>query len=154
MVKKEFKLSKEDALTAYGDGVMGLVESLSNEDTFRRRKCTLGTYLRSIYRNKCRDKQRQSQTQKPMNWIMDVVDFPEKTHDVLRDMIMKENWANVQKCMKKLSETCRIILIGSAHDGLSSQELAEQLNFKNANSVNVTRHRCRINLMEICQQYA
>lgn len=105
----------------------------------------ISTYIYSICQNLWRKeldrKRRLSHEEK------DSVEYTE--HD------KKERAKIINECINQLGETCRRILMYYYFDGLSMQDIADELGFANTNTAKTKKYKCKKKLDELVKsQYS
>ncbi|MEM6346788.1 MAG: RNA polymerase sigma factor [Bacteroidota bacterium] len=144
---KKYRLREDESLSAYNQSIIVVVDNIISEKF--RVDSSIKTYLNQIFSRHCVNIVRANTTQKAGNWLVDLDRFPEPAQDLFNEIVSREEWQIVIKCIDQLKKQCQKILLGAVYEGYSSEELAVQLNLKNAATVNVLKNRCRKSLMKI-----
>jgi len=143
----KYGLSEEDALDAYSDAYLAVVEHIKT-GRFRG-ESTIKTYLSRIFRNKCVDKARYNSTKK-VDWTDTFPEMADASKDFLRKIISTEELEAVQHRLKDLSDKCREMLLMAAQ-GYSPAELAHKFNLATARSASSQRYKCLAKLKKLMQ---
>jgi RNA polymerase sigma factor (sigma-70 family) len=128
----------DDGIDLLQEAMMVLFHHLQKPDFVLT--CKVKTYLYSICRNKWFYYLRKNK----MEYfdISEYADIPDQTPDM-------ETWTRDQQLkelINKMGDPCRKVLLYYYFEGLSLEEIALQLNLKNANVAKVRRFRCMAKL--------
>ncbi|MEO0582697.1 MAG: sigma-70 family RNA polymerase sigma factor [Bacteroidota bacterium] len=146
---KKYNLSEDDALAAYNQSILAVYHAIKAE-TFRG-ESAIKTYLYRIFFNQCVNMVRKEANQPPNVSIDAFAYLPDKARDIVQQLIAKDQIQQLQNCLSQLSEKCQQIL-KMTFEGFSSAEIAQSVNLKNADTVNVQRNRCRKHLFQVVQE--
>ena len=103
--------------------------------------------MHTIFRNKCVNEIRSNQSNPVTDSLEELIHLPDKGQDILKKIDVKERLNETLALLNKLCLKCKDILMLTAK-GFSSTEIAQKLGYKDDNTVNVLRKRCRKNLFQ------
>jgi len=124
--------SEDEAKDIYQDGLIVLWQKAMNEEFVLTSK--LSTYLYSI----CQNLWRKELERKGKHTSEDEI-----TSSVINDIDKKERIGIVNQCINGLGETCKAILTYYYFDGMSMAEIAEKMNFANADTAKTKKYKCK-----------
>ena len=99
----------------------------------------ISTYIYSICQNLWRKE--LDRKKRLTNEEKDSIEYVE--HD------KQERAKIINKCIHQLGDTCRKILMYYYFDGLSMQDIADQLGFANTNTAKTKKYKCKKKLDEL-----
>lgn len=140
----KFNLQEEESQTAYNESIMACIRSIERHN-FRGESC-LKTYLHTIFRNKCVNEIRSRKSNSLNESLEDFVHLPDKAQSILQKIDIGAKLEQTLKTLEKIGKKCKDILMLTAK-GYSSSEIADLLGYKDDNTVNVLRRRCRTSLL-------
>ncbi|HEX9510060.1 MAG TPA: sigma-70 family RNA polymerase sigma factor [Puia sp.] len=137
-------LSEEEAFNAYSDGVLAVIERISN-GMFQGRS-SLKTYIYQIFHNKCVDLLRKNAADKNIvNRTESISErlshLSDKARSVVQILIDKADWNLLKEKLNQLGDDCRKMLLLWA-DSYSDREIATLMEYKTADVVKTSRLRC------------
>lgn len=147
---RKYSLAEEDAASAYSDTIITVIDHVIS-GRFEGRS-SLKSYTCQIFMNKCVDLVRKNTTDKStVHRSTDieslVATLPDKTRNIIQDLISKSEKAFFLEKLKAIGEKCRQILL-LFEDGYSDREIALQMEYKSADVVKTSRMRCLEKLKE------
>lgn len=142
---KYHQLDNEDLVSAYNSAVIAVRNQILN-GAFRG-DSAIQTYLNRIFMNRCIDILR-SKSSKPIEFMENLPDTSDESQDFLTRWAAEEQVEMVKAKLLLLGKVCQQILMYSEYLGYSSDEIAEAIGFKNANSVNSKKYACLQKLRE------
>ena len=123
-------LSREDVEDAYQEAFVALCENVASGKYEKRASCSLKTYLFQIGINKTIDRLREKGRD---------IDVP-RLEDLLFDVSGRDE--RVYDVVARMSSPCRDILFAFYWDRFSLEEIACQLEYKDAAVVKSQKYRC------------
>ena len=139
--KNRHGLSEDQAIDAYTDAVMAVIDKISG-GRFRQEN-KISTLLHQIFFNKCVDVFRKhantpakADLEEAIGWL------PDRAMDMLKQLQVEEEMEALRDLMAKLGESCRNILWDALYYGFRPAEIAEKLGLKNAETVLSQKSRC------------
>ena len=151
----QFKLPRMDCEDIFQDATIILYKNII-EGKLQKLNSSLSTYFLGICKNKAYEKLREKGKDVT---IFD--EYPDTTQDEFEDekinslltldddfglddaeLLEMRKEALVREIVAQLPPPCDKILWGFYRDGLSMKTLASMYNYKNENSLKVTKHRC------------
>jgi RNA polymerase sigma-70 factor (ECF subfamily) len=142
--ESKFRLTHEDAFSAYSDAVIKALEHITN-GRFEG-KSSLKTYLYQIFNNKCVDQVRKNTTKKSevhqattVNEKLNTISDTAKT--VIQRLTEQADIDLLRRKLLEIGDNCRQLLQLSA-EGYSDKEIATILKFKTAAVSKTSRLRC------------
>lgn len=139
MGKGRFNLSEDQSLQAYSDTLLSFRRQVI-QGKFRG-DSKIKTYLFRIFSNKCVDIIRKLPS-KELETLENVHQDPVAPQDILRSLIIAEDFKELLREFEKLGESCKQILLLAEYQGYTSAEIADKIGFKNAHTVNSKKHKC------------
>lgn len=137
---KQYKISREDALSAYSDAIISLISQV-REGKFRA-ESKLSSYLYKIYQYKCIDLIRKDTRQiSTINGIEDIPHMGGQVRDILQKLITQEQIERLSHKMETLGKGCKELLLLWG-EGYSLEEIAQRLNFKDSGSAKSRKYAC------------
>lgn len=134
-------LSEDEAVDAYTDSVMALINSII-KGSFRSEN-KISTLLHQIFFNKCVDVFRKNaNTLETSELIPESFMMPDKAQDIMQRITIDEHMDQLKGFMGQLGQSCREILWDSLYLGYRPAEIAEKLGLKNAETVLSQKSRC------------
>ena len=140
------QLDDDDLISAYNSAVVALRTQILN-GAFRG-DSSISTYLNRIFLNRCIDMLR-SRASNPVDYVERLPDSVDEDPNPLDRWITDERVQLVRKKLLELGGVCQQILMYSEYQDYSSEEIAEAIGFKNANSVNSKKYTCLQKLREL-----
>ncbi|MCI4667204.1 MAG: sigma-70 family RNA polymerase sigma factor [Bacteroidia bacterium] len=141
----KYRLSEENAQTAYNESILACINAIERKK-FKGESC-LKTYLHTIFRNKCVNEIRSNKSNQANESLEDFVHIPDKAKSILHQMDLESRLAETLALLDKIGKKCKEVLLQTAR-GYSSSEIAVMLGYKDDNTVNVIRRRCRASLLK------
>ena len=145
---RKYNLTDEEARDAYTEAFMAVTDHISN-GRFRG-ESSLKTYLSRIFRNKCVDQFRKNTTVK-VNWVDEFPDLPDESRDFVKNLVGKEDLAQLKQLLTQLGERCQELLMLSG-SGYSPSEIAARMGFKTSKSASSQRYKCLEKLKELMRE--
>lgn len=137
----------------YQDAIIVLYEKSKKQDF--ELTCSIQTYLNSICRNQLLKKFKE--TSKFLNhsdeFMPEITDWHQDENDELND----SRFSAIQKGLNKLKETsnkCHDILVRYFYHKQSMAEIAEAMEYTNADNVKNQKARCQKKLKELTNEFA
>jgi len=124
--------SEEEAKDVYQEGLIVLWQKALSQDFVLSSK--ISTYLYSI----CQNLWRKELERKNKHTSEDEI-----TKSEIIDIDKKERIEIVNQCINDLGETCKAILTYYYFDGMSMAEIAEKMNFANADTAKTKKYKCK-----------
>lgn len=139
--KKKHGLSEEQAIDAYTDASMAVIDKISS-GSFRREN-KVSTLFHQIFYNKCVDVFRKNANTPEKTDLMEAMPYlPDQASNMLGKLIVEEQMDELRALMAKLGESCRNILWDALYFGFRPAEIAEKYGLKNAETVLSQKSRC------------
>jgi RNA polymerase sigma factor (sigma-70 family) len=148
---RKHRLTEEQAFDAYSDGVLAVIDNISN-GTFKG-ESSLKSYLYKIFHNKCVDLFRKSTTNKNVISKAHSIDeelfrLSDLSRSIIQTLIEKADWTVLKERIARLGEDCRKMLLLWA-DNYNDKEIAVMMEYKTANVVKTSRLRCLAKLRQL-----
>ncbi len=140
------QLDDDDLVSAYNSAVIAVRTQVLN-GAFRG-ESSISTYLNRIFLNRCIDLLR-SRSSNPVEYVERLPDGIDESQDLLDRWISDERIQLVRIKLLELGGVCQQILMYSEYLEYSSEEIAQAIGFKNANSVNSKKYTCLQKLREL-----
>lgn len=141
--KAQYRLGQEDLVDCYTDALIAVSQHV---ETGRfKGESRLSTYFFRIFSNRCIDKVRANTTQfqkAKQDWQEAFVHLPDRSQDILTQLIDRDQLQQVKKLMESLGERCKKVLWYSSYWGFSPAEIAEKMGFKSPQSASSQRYQC------------
>ncbi|GAB4412593.1 MAG: hypothetical protein OHK0039_18680 [Bacteroidia bacterium] len=147
---RRLRLSKEDALHAYGMAITRINTSIIRNQF--EQKSTLATYLFTTFYRTCVDIFRSDPSNSKDHVPLDEVDTALKADDLQENTEIRDLLSMAHDLLGKLGESCRKILLMSFYEGYSAQEIADAIGFANARSVTAKKYTCLQQLAELMKR--
>ena len=139
------QLDNDDLVSAYNSAIIAVRNQILN-GAFRG-DSAIQTYLNRIFINRCIDILR-TKASNPVEFVERLPESIDESPDVLSRWVTEEQVELVKQKLQLLGKVCQQILMYSEYLGYSSDETAEAIGFKNANSVNSKKYACLQKLRE------
>lgn len=137
---EKYRLSKEDALSAYADAILALIDQMEKGNF--RGESKLSTYLYKIFQNKCIDQVRKNTAQQSrFQWLEEISHIGEEVKDTLDQLLARERVEQLVGLLDKLGKNCKDLLLLWGEE-YSLEEIAHILQFKDAGSVKSRKYKC------------
>ncbi|MEZ4772377.1 MAG: sigma-70 family RNA polymerase sigma factor [Bacteroidia bacterium] len=148
--KKKFHQLTQDELTqAYNSAILS-VRGQIIAGLFHR-KSSLWTFLYRIFFNKCIDIIRKNSSNKTDPY--EKLPEPNTSEtNFLHELYIKEDFQQMMGLLDKLGDPCRKIIIDSEYYGYSSEEIAQEIGYSNAKSVNSKKYTCLQTLRKMLEK--
>lgn len=149
---KKHKISEDDALSAYSDTIISVINNIVNKKFEGRSE--LKTYIFQIFSNKCVDIIRKNSTKRVKSIestysFTDVSYFiPDNSPNTLQELITENDISQVKSALQKIGEKCKKMLLLWGDD-YNDDEIATQLNYNSAAVARTSRLRCIEKLKEL-----
>lgn len=140
------QLDDDDVVSAYNSAILAVRNQILN-GAFRG-DSAIQTYLNRIFMNRCIDILR-TQSSNPIELVERLPESTDDSQDLLSRWAVEEQVEEVKQKLLQLGSACQQILMYSEYLGYSSDEIAEAIGFKNANSVNSKKYACLQKLREL-----
>ena len=140
------QLDEDDCVSAYNLAIIAVRNQVLN-GAFRG-DSAIQTYLNRIFMNRCIDILR-TRSSNPVEFVEHLPDSTDESQDLLSRWITEEQVEQVNQKLLQLGSACQQILMYSEYHGYNSEEIAEAIGFKNANSVNSKKYACLQKLREL-----
>ncbi|TKC08852.1 RNA polymerase sigma factor [Pedobacter frigoris] len=141
---KKYKISTEDAASAYSDTIISLIHQIVNRK-FEGRSA-LKSYAYQIFSNKCVDLLRKETTNKrkaeygiPLDSL--VYELPDAARNAVQQIIAKDDYSRLTKMLMEVGGKCKQLLL-FFEDGYSDKEIAGMTEYNSAEVVKTSRLRC------------
>ena len=141
---KKHSLIVEKSASAYSDAIIAVISNIINKK-FEHRS-VLASYLKSIFHNKCIDEIRNEKTYRDTIIREGIIDnlinsMPDKTADIVRSVIKKQEWSILLTKLNELGEKCYQLLMLWC-DRYKDEEIALKMGYSTPQVVRGTRARC------------
>ena len=141
---KKHSLIVEKSASAYSDAIIAVIGNIINRK-FENRG-VLESYIKGIFHNKCIDEIRNEKTYRGNMHREGVIDnlintMPDKTADIIRSVIKKQEWSILLKKLAELGEKCYQLLMLWC-DRYKDDEIAQKMGYSTPQVVRGTRARC------------
>lgn len=141
---KKYHIGEDEAFNAYSDTVLAVINAIRS-NCFEG-NCSLSTYLYAIFYRKCVDIVRRKAAQKniihkTLPISMAEMVLSDSSKPVLETLIMKFEFNTLVKRLDQFSVTSKRLMLLHA-EGYVDKEIAVLLQFKTADVVRTSRHRC------------
>ncbi|MEO0471639.1 MAG: sigma-70 family RNA polymerase sigma factor [Bacteroidota bacterium] len=143
---RQYRLTKEEALDAYTDAVVGLCRRIEQADF--QMDGNLPGYLYRSFCNRCVDRVRKH-TSIGIETVELMPQLPETARGILKELLLKEEFSGLLQLMNQLGERCKQILLDADYWGFSVAEMVEKFEFKDANGLSSQKYRCMTKLRKL-----
>lgn len=138
--KKKFRqLSEDELIHAYNSAIISAKKHII-EGQFQR-KSSLRTFLYRIFFNKCIDIIRKNSSNK-VDTYEKIPEPDAREPNFLHELYLKEDFKHMMFLLDKLGDPCRKIILFADYYGYTSEEIAREIGFSNAKSVNSKKYTC------------
>ena len=144
-ITRNYSCSEEEAKDVYQFAILTFYDNISNGKLIELRS-SVKTYLFAIGKNKILE-QKKSAARYIDKDENEIVDVPEMDN---WDSDLRESSLNlVEHCLEKLGEPCKSMLQLYYYHGMSMDEIAEKMNYKNRSTTKNLKYKCINRLRKI-----
>ena len=148
-LQSKLGLSEEDAMDAYTDGILVLVNH-AERDVFRG-DSKLSTYLYRIIYNKGVDLLRKHSTNQS-NLTYELPEVKDDSQDLAKQLDIQGELKQLEGYLDQVGEKCKSILLDWGFWGYSMQEIAQRAGLKDAKSAKNRKYKCLERLMRLIEE--
>ena len=139
----QYSCQRLEALEIYHDSLLTISDQAKN-GKFEVLRSSLKTYIYGVAKNKYREYLRKNKK----NYLRPVGDIPDREDEVV-DLSQQDSLALVEECLDSLGDPCKSILELYYFHEMSMQDISEQMNYKNRNTVKNMKYKCLLRLKDL-----
>jgi RNA polymerase sigma factor (sigma-70 family) len=144
-VTGKYSCSSEEAKDAFQYAIITLYENLRN-NKISKLDSSIKTYLFAIGKNKILEEYKSSIrfSRKPDDEVPDLPDINKWDNEVYEDSLLL-----VENCLDKLGEPCKTLLQLYYYHGMSMDEIADRMKYRNRMTSKNIKYKCILRLRKI-----